>query len=132
MTAATKPTLSARLARKLIAMSPDETFTARVRDALPAGWQLTAARDLTAVGDFAAVLLHRFIVLDLDADPAFDPLAVLRQARMEMMLNIPIFCFGGTPARRDAARLARADRFFERDEIQAMLPQLCDQFGWGG
>ena len=34
------------------------------------------------------------------------------------------------PAARDAARLARADRFFARDEIAALLPKLCGQFAW--
>ena len=47
-----------------------------------------------------------------------------------MMLNVPIFCFGGGAAQRDAARLARADRFFERAEIAQMLPRFCEQFGW--
>jgi hypothetical protein len=47
-----------------------------------------------------------------------------------MMLNVPIFCCGGDAGRRDAARLARADRFFERGELAARLPAFCEQFGW--
>ncbi|MEW5888577.1 MAG: hypothetical protein AB1768_05935 [Pseudomonadota bacterium] len=128
----TRPTLAARLARKLILMSTDAEAARRVRAALPPGWELVETTDLRSLGDFAAVLLHRFILLDLDEQPAFDPLAALRQVRMEMMLNIPIFCFGGAASRRDEARLARADRFFGRDELEAVLPQLCRQFGWGG
>jgi len=54
----------------------------------------------------------------------------VREIRGEMLLNIPIFCFGGDAAARDAARLARADRFFERGELAAMLPRLCEGFAW--
>lgn len=127
-----RPTISARLARKLILMSGDAALVQRVRAALPEGWQLVEATDLACLGDFAAVLLHRFILLDLDERTAFDPLALIRRLRTEMMLNIPIFCVGGTQAMRDGARLARADRYFERDEVAEVLPQLCKQFGWGG
>jgi hypothetical protein len=127
-----RPTLAARLARKLILMSTGPEAARRVRAALLPGWELVETTDLRSLGDYAAVLLHRFILLDLDDQPAFDPLAAIRQARMEMMLNIPIFCFGGSASRRDEARLARADRFFERDELETVLPRLCQQFGWGG
>ena len=33
-------------------------------------------------------------------------------------------------AAADAARLARADRFFERGELAALLPKLCEGFAW--
>lgn len=51
---------------------------------------------------------------------------------MDLMLNIAIFCFGGTAEARDDARLSRADRFFERAEIATKLALFCEQFGWGG
>lgn len=127
-----RPTLSARLARKLILMSADPDFSARARAALPERWDLVETTDLSPLGDFASVLLHRFILIDLDARAVFDPIAVLRQVRMEMMLNVPIFCFGGDARRRDDARLSRADRCFDRDELESVLPALCEQFGWGG
>jgi hypothetical protein len=76
------------------------------------------------------VLLQRFLLIDLDERAAFDPVETVTQIRAEMMLNVPIFCFGGTRELRDAARLARADRFFERAQVAAMLPLLCEQFGW--
>lgn len=87
-----------------------------------------AGRD--ALEDFAEVLQHRFVLLDLDEAEAFDPVAIIEMLRSELMLNVPIFCFGGDAARRDAARLARADRFFERAEIARILPRFCEQFGW--
>jgi hypothetical protein len=112
-------------------MTDDAALRSRLAAALPPDWRLTATDDLGALGGFAEVLQHRFIVLDLDSR-AFDPLDVIRSVRSELMLNVPIFCFGGAPPARDAARLARADRFFERDEIVARLGDFCGQFGWGG
>jgi hypothetical protein len=47
------------------------------------------------------------------------------------MLNIAILCVGGSKALRDAARLARADRFFERAEAVDRMQQFCAQYGWG-
>lgn len=87
-----------------------------------------AGRD--ALEDFAEVLQHRFVLLDLDEAEAFDPVAIIEMLRSELMLNVPIFCFGGDAAQRDAARLARADRFLERAEIAQILPRFCEQFGW--
>ena len=45
-------------------------------------------------------------------------------------LNIPIFCFGGTRELRDRARLARADRYFERAEIVDKMLLFCEQYRW--
>jgi len=124
------PTVQSRLARRSIVMSEDGALVAQLRAALPEGWSLVQANDLSEIGGFAEILQHRFILLDLDATAAFDPLEVIRQARSGMMLNIAIICFGGSPERREAARLARADRFFERGEIAGRLAAFCEQFGW--
>lgn len=124
------PTIASRLERRCIVMSDDDALVAQLREALPEGWSLTQANDLAEIGGFAEVLQHRFLLLDLDATAAFDPPDVVRRVRGEMMLNIAIFCFGGTPQARDTARLARADRFFERGEIAGRLAALCEQFGW--
>lgn len=124
------PTVATRLQRRCILFCADAAQRARLEDALPADWRATAALESDALGDFAEVLQHRFVLLDLDESEAFDPLALIEMLRSEMMLNVPIFCFGGEPARRDAARLARADRFFERDEIVDLLPRFCAQFAW--
>lgn len=125
------PTIESRLKRRFIAMSADRTLLAQLRDVLPGGWEMMESRDLATLGGFQEVLQHRFILLDLDGHEAFDPIEVVRQVRTEFMLNVPIMCFGGTPEICDEARLGRADRFFGRAEIVAMLPAFCRQFGWG-
>ena len=125
-----QPTPESRLQRRCIVMTDDAALRSQLTAALPPGWRLIATDDLEELGGFQDILQHRFIVLDL-ASGTFDPLDVIRQVRTELMLNVPIFCCGGTPAARDAARLARADRFFERDECVARLGGFCEQFGWG-
>jgi ActR/RegA family two-component response regulator len=123
-------TVEARLARKLIVFSDDAALRDEVARALPARWEATYAGSAAEVGEFQDVLLHRFALLDLDCGAGADPVDTVREIRGEMLLNIPIFCFGGDAAARDAARLARADRFFERDEIATRLPTLCESFAW--
>jgi hypothetical protein len=125
------PTISSRLERRLILMADDAATVQRLREALPDRWEMAVAAELAAVGGFAELLLHRFMLVDLDAT-AFDPVGVIRAVRGEFMLNLAIFCFGGDRGLRDAARLARVDRCFTREEIGQMLPALCEQFGWGG
>lgn len=93
---------------------------------------MTATVSLDDLGGFQDILQYRFILLDLDAAGVFDPLDVIRQVRMELMLNIAIICFGGASDARDEARLARADRFFERAEIVEKMKLFCGQYGWGG
>lgn len=101
-----------------------------LRAALPEGWTLSALTAFEAAGGFEEVLLHRFIPLDLDAGEAIDPVGQVDALRREMMLNVPVFCFGGSRELRDAARLARADRFFERAEVAARVPDICGQLAW--
>lgn len=125
------PTIEERLRRKFIVMSRDPEILQSLRAALPEGWQMVECLDLETIGEFQDVLLHRFILLDLDEYDAFDPLDVIRQVRMEYMLNTPIFCFGGEPDVRDEARLSRADRFFERGEIAQRMQAFCEQYRWG-
>jgi len=124
------PTVGSRLERRCILMSNDAALTATLRSRLPDGWTMSETTDLAELGGFADVLQYRFILLDLDAHEALDPLEAVRQVRSGMMLNVPIFCFGGTPQLRDDARLARADRFFDRAEISDRLVAFCEQFGW--
>lgn len=126
------PTIASRLERRFIVMSGDANLVSRLRERLPPGWELTQTGDLDALGGFEEILQYRFLLLDLDAGSGFDPLDTLRKARVEMMLNVPIFCFGGAREVRDQARLARADRCFEREEIVARLGDFCEQFGWSG
>ncbi len=126
----TGPTIATRRERRCIAASSDCAFHDRVRAALPEGWALTGVRALREAGDFAAVLQHRFVLLDLEAAEPFDPVDVIHEARRDLMLNIAILCFGGSEARRGAARLAGADRFFEGSELAGRTGQFCEQYGW--
>ncbi len=123
------PTVDSRLRRRCIVMTDDANLLAGLYPQVPEGWTLIAASDLAQVGGFEDVLQMRFILLDLDAK-AFDPSDVIEQVRREMMLNVAIFCFGGTVAAREEARQARADRFFERAEVAQKLAAFCEQFGW--
>lgn len=124
------PTIEARLQRKFIVMTRDAALLSALRAALPEGWKMIEALDLDEIGEFQDILLHRFILLDLDETGAFDPVEAIRRVRMEYMLNVPIFCFGGAAEVRDEARLSRADRFFGRAEIAEKLPLFCGQYGW--
>jgi hypothetical protein len=128
----TEPTIAARLQRKFILMSNDTALHTALQAALPEGWEMVATLDLDSLGSFDQILLYRFIFLDLDTlTDDFDPQDAIRKVRMELMLNIAIFCFGGSADERDQARLNRADRFFERDEAVVRLPQFCHQYRWG-
>ncbi len=122
------PTIQDRLRKRLIWMSTDEEMLSAARAALPPEWSLTAALAVEEFDDWQEILLHRFLMLDLD-DPAIDP-AIIDEIRREHQLNIPIFCYGGNEEQRLAARSARADRFFEKDEILARLPEFLRQFSW--
>lgn len=126
----TKPTVEARLQRRFIVMSSDQALIDALEQSRPEGWELVVATDLDQIGEFHDVLLHRFLLLDLD-DRALDALDIIRTIRMEYMLNIAIFCFGGDAELRDEARLNRADRFFERDEIVEKMKLFCHQYRWG-
>lgn len=128
----TEPTIAARLQRKFILMSNDATFHDAVQAAVPEGWEMVATLDLDSLGTFDQILLYRFIFLDLDAlTDDFDPQDAIRKVRMELMLNVAIFCFGGSEDERDQARLNRADRFFDRHEAVDRLAQFCHQYRWG-
>ncbi len=124
-----QPTVASRLERRLVLLSSDEALGAALRAACPADWQLQQAADVSALGGFADILQCRFLLLDLD-DAAFDPLDVIDTLRRDLMLNIAIICLGGDAALRDAARLARADRFFGRGEAAAVMLRFCAQYEW--
>ncbi|WP_124950091.1 hypothetical protein [Sulfuriferula thiophila] len=128
----TEPTIAARLQRKFILMSNDPALHEALQAALPEGWEMVATLDLDSLGTFDQILLYRFIFLDLDTlTDDFDPQDAIRKVRMELMLNVAIFCFGGSQDERDQARLNRADRFFEREEASERLLQFCHQYRWG-
>jgi hypothetical protein len=124
-----QPTVASRLQRRVAVVSSDTALGKALREALPAGWELVQTGDLTALGDFSEILQYRFMLLDLD-DAAFDALDIIDTVRRELMLNIAILCIGGDRALRDAARLGRADRFFERSAAVDVMRQFCDQYDW--
>lgn len=126
-----EPTIAARLERKYVVISGDERIVAELKRQTPAGWGVTETTALDELGEFHEILLHRFLLLDLDETTLFDPIDIVREIRTELLLNIPIFCFGGSAELRDEARLNRADRFFERDEIVDKMLVYCEQYGWG-
>lgn len=127
-----QPTIERRLQRRCILMTCDAGMEAAVRECMPAGWDLHRITDLAEIGDWHEVLLYRFLLLDLDEVDAFDPLDVIRELRIGHQINLPVFCFGGDEELRDEMRLSRADRFFDRDELLALLPRFFAQYGWGG
>jgi hypothetical protein len=127
-----QPTIESRQRRRFILMSHDAALERELRAALPEKWEMVTVTTLDEVGGFEEILQHRFMLLDLEESDAFEPLEVLEALRVDLMLNVPVFCFGGDQALRDAARLARADRFFERDEIVGKVAGFCEQYGWGG
>ena len=125
------PSISDRMRKRFILMAGDPELRAAVVAATPEGWGMTEATDLDSLGDWQEVLLHRFLLLSLDDDPRIeDPIELIDTLRQEYQLNIAIFCLGGSPERRDAARSARADRFFDRDTGLQRLPEFFAQFGW--
>jgi len=124
-----QPTVASRLERRLILISSDEALGTRLRAACPGDWQLLQSADVEALGGFADILQYRFLLLDLE-DAAFDPLDVIDTLRRELMLNIAIVCLGGDAVLRDSARLARADRFFGRDEAVEVMLRFCAQYDW--
>ncbi len=126
-----EPTIEERLKRKYIVMTADEEMLGRLRAVTPERWELVRITDLDDIGDWHEVLLHRFVLLDLDEIDAFDPLDVIRILRMQYQINTPVFCFGGDEDIQDEMRLARADRFFSREEMIEMLPQFLEQYAWG-
>lgn len=127
-----QPTIATRLQRKFLVMSRDQALLVQLREQMSPGWEMVAITDLEQAGGWQDLLLYRFLLLDLDETEAFDPLDVMHSIRMEHQLQIAVFCFGGSRMIRDSMRVARADRFFERDQIAAALPQFLEQYGWGG
>ncbi len=127
-----EPTIELRLERKFILMSADPEMENTLAQQVPAGWEMVRVSDLEQLGDWNDILLYRFLLLDLDEIDAFDPLDVIHQLRREYMLNIAVFCFGGDEALVGEMRMARADRFFGREEVVERLPQFLEQYGWGG
>lgn len=123
------PTIARRLERRFIVLSSDESFREQVLGLAPAGWEMRSVADLEEIGDWNEILLFRFLVLDAD-DPSIDAVETVQRLRTEWMLQVAVICFGGDSALRDDLRLARADRFFDKDALPAVLPAFFQQYGW--
>ena len=123
--------IGARLRRRFVVMTADRVLIDAIQRVTPEGWGMAAATDLAEVGEWQEILLHRFLLLDLDEREYFHPVEVLEEIRTRLQINIPVFGFGGDQELRAAARLARCDRFFGREEMVLRLPDFFTQFGWG-
>ena len=124
------PTIAARLARRFLLMTTDEDLRSALAAQVPADWDMVSIMSLDDVGDWNEILLYRFLLIDLDEVSAFDPIDVIRTLRMEYLLQIAVFCFGGDADMQDEMRMSRADRFYARDQIVTVLPQFLAQYAW--
>ena len=124
------PTIAARLARRFLLMTTDEDLRSTLAAQVPADWDMVSIMSLDDVGDWNEILLYRFLLIDLDEVSAFDPIDVIRTLRMEYLLQIAVFCFGGDADMQDEMRMSRADRFYARDQIVTVLPQFLAQYAW--
>ena len=124
------PSITDRMRRRFIVASSDGELNGAIAAAAPAGWEMVAVTDLEDLGAWQEILLHRFLLLNLDDAVVEDPVGLVDTIRREYQLNIAIFCMGGDQGQRDRARMARADRFFGREETLARLPEFFAQFGW--
>lgn len=125
------PTVAERMKRKYVVMTTDQDMIERLGEATPPEWTQVVCTNFEDLGEWGDVLLYRFILLDLDEWEVFDPLDVIRMLRMQYQINTPVFCFGGDEDIQDEMRLARADRFFGREEMAERLPDFLQQYAWG-
>ena len=124
------PSIEERMRKRFILMNSDAVLRQAVAEAVPEKWEMTEATDLEAFEEWQEILLHRFMLLNLEDPQISDPVEMIDQIRREYQLNIPIFCVGGSREMRDKARSARADRFFDREEGLQRLPEFFQQFAW--
>lgn len=124
------PSIEERMRKRFILMNSDAVLRQAVAEAIPEKWEMTEATDLEAFEEWQEILLHRFMLLNLEDPQISDPVEMIDQIRREYQLNIPIFCVGGSREMRDKARSARADRFFDREEGLQRLPEFFQQFAW--
>ncbi|MCK9189532.1 hypothetical protein [Acidithiobacillus sp.] len=124
------PSIGDRMRKRFILMASDPELHAAVVAGMPEDWEMTEATNLDDLGDWQDVLLHRFMLLNLDDPEIVEPIELIDTLRREYQLNIAIFCLGGSQEQRNAARSARADRFFDRDAGLQRLPEFFALFGW--
>ncbi len=121
-------TIETRLLKRFIVMTTDQSMIHELNRLLHEPWQMHIETELDSLGGWHEVLLYRFLLLDLDEVEAYDPLDVMRLIRMQYQINLPVFCFNGDEAMQQDMRLSRADRFFSRHQMLAMLPKFFAQY----
>jgi hypothetical protein len=124
------PSIDDRMRKRFILMNSDAALRQAVESSIPEKWEMTEATDLDAFDEWQEILLHRFMLLNMEDPQISDPVELIDMIRREHQLNIPIFCLGGSRELRDQARSARADRFFDREEGLQRLPEFFQQFAW--
>ncbi|MBU2743211.1 hypothetical protein HF673_18395 [Acidithiobacillus thiooxidans] len=124
------PSIDDRMRKRFILMNSDAALSQAVESSIPEKWEMTEATDLDAFDEWQEILLHRFMLLNMEDPQISDPVELIDMIRREHQLNIPIFCLGGSRELRDQARSARADRFFDREEGLQRLPEFFQQFAW--
>lgn len=124
------PTIESRKRKRVVIMTADTRASQALHAVLPDGWEWIECLDPYELGGFEEVLQLRFMLVDLDPSTTWDAMEAIAHVRSELMLNVPILCFGGDRERRTRARMAGADRFFSLQEIVAQLAGFCREFGW--
>ncbi len=122
------PTIADRLRRRVLVMSPDATLAERVAEVLGGEWEVERVDTIDALEEWHELLLRRFMVLDLEAGGAYDPLDVVERIRLEYQINLPIFCIGGEAGLRAEVIASRADRALEREAFFPLLESIKAQF----
>lgn len=123
------PTIKRRLEKTFILMTANNDLVEKIKAITPENWQCHHSVDLKTLGTWNEILLHRFMLLDLNEIDAFDPLDIISILRREYQVNIPVFCFGGDENLQQEMRMARADRFFSDEEIVDKTREFLE--GWG-
>lgn len=124
------PTIESRKRKRIAIMTANAPASRALQAALPGGWEWLECLDCDELGGFEEVLQLRFMLVDLEHSTLWDAIEGIAHVRSLLMLNVPIFCFGGDAQQRNRARMAGADRFFAFPELVAQLPEFCQQFGW--
>lgn len=126
-----EPSITRRLQKRFILITADPALVEDARARTPEEWEVVPADALEQVGAWNDILLHRFLILDADETSRYDPVALVRELRREMMVNIPVLVVGGDDERQNALRQERADRFFARDELADVIASFTAQYDWG-
>ena len=123
------PTIKRRMQPGIIVVSTDAALAEELRSEAGEDWRMLVVNGIDEAGDWSDVLLYRFIIMDLENGPP-DPPEEIRRIRQELMINTPVFGVGGSDDIRGRARQEGGDRFFDRDQARAHLPDLLAAFGW--